>query len=338
MDDDWERRIAEVQAGLVRSGDPVAWVTEADAVESAMRYPGLAVRGATFGVVARDVGDDGPWRIVEPVRCGMPQEARDCLQSRLFFRAKDDTDDPAVRRELIAAVKVLERKPVDRLDVLGVRYRVVRADEFTRIGDDGLEPPRPTDPEPVFRVWEGDIPHRSPDDGALLAPDRSRGPMSEALRFGMRSFSYTGARYPAAVRRDSERAVVSHPDVALLPVAFGVVEREGSGWLPHGSLLATPHEARQALYDMMVDFWPHMYKWDDAQREPYRRAGELFRAAGRADKARVAGREFRICRVERMVRFDPDGPEGPRPSDVDEYGPQRLHPRMDEDGTLHHEE
>ncbi|MFD5327506.1 DUF5954 family protein [Streptomyces sp. NPDC127092] len=338
MDEDWERRIAEVQAGLVRSGDPVAWVTEADAVDGALRYPGLAVRGALFGVVAREVGAEGPWRVVEPVRAGMPQESRDGLQSRLFFRAKDDTDDPTVRRELIAAVRVLEREPVDEIDVLGVRYRVVRADEFTRTGNQGLEPPRPTDPEPLFRVWEGNIPHRSPDEGALLDPDRSRGPMAEALRFGLRPFSYTGARYPAAVRADSERAVATHPDLALLPVSFGVVERQGSGWRPHGSLFATPHEARQSLYDLMVDFWPRMYEWDEAEREPFRRAGELFRAAGRADEARVAGREFRICRVERMIRFGPDGPEGPRPSDVDEYGPQRLHPRMDEDGTLHYDE
>ncbi|MFI8960826.1 DUF5954 family protein [Streptomyces sp. NPDC053493] len=338
MDDDWERRIAEVKAGLAEGGDPVAWVTEADAVEGAVRYPEVAVRGAVFGVVAREGGATQPWRVVVSVAAGTPQEARDSLQSMLFFQAKDDTDDPAVRRELIAAVGVLEREPVDEVEVVGVRYRIVRADEFTRTGPEGLEPPRPTDPEPVFRVWEGRIAHRSTDEGTVVDPGHSRGPMAEALRFGLRGFHYGGKRYPAAVRADSERAVTTHPDIALLPVAFGIVERRGDGWRPQGSLFATPHEARQGLYDLMIDLWPRLYSWDDAQREPYRRAAELFRAAGRADEARARGREFRICRVERLVRFGPDGPEGPRPSDVDEYGPQKLHPRMDEDGTLHYEE
>ncbi|GAA3930811.1 hypothetical protein GCM10022244_44720 [Streptomyces gulbargensis] len=335
MDDDWRRRIAQVQAELVRGGDPVAWVTEADAVEGAMRYRGLAVRGALFGVAAREVGGAGPWRLVVPVRAGMPQESRDGLQSLLFFRAKDDTDDPAVRRELIAAVRVLEREPVDEIDVLGVRYRVVRADEFARSGDDGcLEPPRPTDPEPVFRVWEGRSAVPDPDVDVVLDPERSRGPMAEAMRFGLRSFHYGAERYPAAVRADSERAVGTHPDIALLPVRFGVVERTGETWEPHDSLLPTPHEARRSLYEDMIRTWPLVHRWSARECEPYRRAAELFRAAGRADVARVRGREFRIFRAERMVRFGPDGPEGPRPSDVDEYGPPKLHPTMDEDGTL----
>ncbi|MEU2744638.1 DUF5954 family protein, partial [Streptomyces sp. NPDC007095] len=60
--------------------------------------------------------------------------------------------------------------------------------------------------------------------------------------------------------------------------------------------------------------------------------------AGRADEARVGDRLFRICRIERMVRCGPDGPEPPRPSDQDEYGPTKMHPTMDEDGTLHYDD
>jgi Family of unknown function (DUF5954) len=37
----------------------------------------------------------------------------------------------------------------------------------------------------------------------------------------------------------------------------------------------------------------------------------------RADELTVAGRRFRIVRVERLIRVGPDGPEGPRPSDPD---------------------
>ncbi|MFB7587105.1 DUF5954 family protein [Streptomyces sp. NPDC056169] len=337
MDKHAKRRLDRAHAGLVQGEDPVAWVTEADAVEAAARYPRLAVRGALFGAAAREPG--GPWRIVVPVRSGMPQETRDSLQSMFFFRAKDDTDDPAVRRELLKAVRVLEREPVDEVEVLGTTYRVVRADEFARWGDDGLEPPRPTDPEPVFRVWERQPGERRSDDtDAVLDPETVRGVMAEALRIGLREFHYTGERYPADVRADSLEAVTTHPDIAMLPVTFGIVERHGDGWQPHGSLAPTPHDARRDLYVGLGGLWARVYEWDDEQRERYRAAGELFRAAGRADEARVDGREFRICRVERMIRFGPDGPEGPRPSDIDRYGPMKMHPRMDEDGTVHHDE
>ncbi|MFD3660860.1 DUF5954 family protein [Streptomyces sp. NPDC058659] len=337
MDKHWKQRLDDAHARLMQGGDPVAWVTEADAVEAVARYPQLAVRGSLFGVAAREPG--GAWRVVVPVRAGMPQESRDSLQSKFFFWAKDDTDDPTVRRALLAAVRVLEREPVDEVDVLGTTYRIVRADEFARAGDDTLEPPRPTDPEPVFRVWERQRgARRSPDTDVVLDPEKVRGVMTEALRIGLREFHYTGERYPADVRADSRKAVTTHPDIALLPTTFGSVERAGDGWRPHGSLAPTPHEARRELYDDLTDLWARVYEWGDEQRERYRRAGELFRAAGRADEAWVDGREFRICRVERMVRFGPDGPEGPRPSDVDEYEPTKMHPRMDEDGTLHYDE
>ncbi|MFC8490085.1 DUF5954 family protein [Streptomyces sp. NPDC057235] len=339
MDEHWKRRLDEMRAGLVREGDPVAWVTEADAAEAAVRYPGLAVRGSLFGVAAREAGADSPWRVVMPLLDGMPQQSRDGLQSKFFFRAKDDTDDPEVRRELLAAVRVLEREPVDELVVLGTTYRIVRGDEVARTGPDGLEPPRPTDPEPVFRVWERQTgADRCLDTGTVLDPERTRGLMAEALRLGLREFHYVGERYPSAVRADSRKAVTTHPDIAMLPVGFGVVERAGDVWQPQGSPAPTPHEARRGLYDCLTDLWARLYQWDDERRERYRRAGELFRAAERSDEVWVDGREFRICRVERMVRFGPDGPEGPRPSDIDEYGPTKMHPRMDEDGTLHYDE
>ncbi|WP_221890667.1 DUF5954 family protein [Streptomyces sp. WAC01280] len=337
MDKHWKQRLDRAHAGLVQREDPVAWVTEADAVEAVVRYPRLAIRGSLFGVAAREPG--GPWRVVVPLQSGMPQETRDSLQSMFFFRAKDDTDDPEVRRGLLAAVRILEEQPVDELEVLGTTYRIVRADEFARAGDDTLEPPRPTDPEPVLRVWERPRgARRSPDTDVLLDPETVNGPMVEALRIGLREFEYTGKRYPADVRADSRRAVVTHPDIAMLPVTFGIVERNGDGWTPHGSLAPTPHEARRSLYDDLTGLWAMVYEWSDEKREQYRQVGEQYRAAGRADEVRVDEREFRICRVERMVRFGPDGPEGPRPSDVDAYGPTKMHPRMDEDGTLHYDE
>lgn len=339
MSDDWKRRLDALHADLVRRDDPVAWVTEADAVEASRRYPHIALRGPVFGVAAREPSAAEPgWRLLKPVVDGMPQQARDGLNSHLWFKAKDGTDDPAARRELLAAVAVLERAPADEVEALGVRYRVVRGDEFARTGDDGLEPPRPTDLESVNPSWEdpGNVP--SPDVGYVLDPDRDEGPMAGALRLGLRDFTYTGARFPADVRADSEWAARTHPDVVRLPVGFSVAERDGSGWTPCGSLAATPHEARRSLYEGMARVWAMLYRFDERKKALYARAAEAFRAAGRADEASVEDRLFRICRVERMVRLGPDGPEPPRPSDLDEYGPMKLHPTLHADGRVQYDD
>ncbi|GGI97969.1 DUF5954 family protein [Streptomyces brasiliensis] len=141
-----------------------------------------------------------------------------------------------------------------------------------------------------------------------------------ATKLSLRSFAYAGARFPAEVRADSERAVEAHPDIVLLPVGFGVAERDRGGRLPCGTLTATPHDARRRLYDAMTEAWPTLYRFDDARRAAYARTAEEFRAADRADGARVGDDAFRTCRIQRMVRSGPDGPEPPRPSDHDEYG------------------
>ncbi len=88
--------------------------------------------------------------IVEVTRGCPPQQARDELNSMLWFRAKDDVKDRTQRRALLAAVARLETEEVNDLAVLDTRYRVVRAEEYTGMyADGGLELPRPTDPEPV---------------------------------------------------------------------------------------------------------------------------------------------------------------------------------------------
>ncbi|MEU3963082.1 DUF5954 family protein [Streptomyces buecherae] len=337
MIDDWKRQLDALHAALVRRDDPVAWVTEADAVTASRRYPNPALRGPVFGVAAQDPAGDARWRVLLPVVDGMPQQARDALNSHLWFRAKDDTDDPAVRRELLAAVAVLEREPVNEIEVLGVRYRVVRGDEFARSGEDGLEPPRPTDREPADRTWSVPSKEPSPDVGFAIDPDQDDGLIAGATKLGMRDFAYTDSRYPAAVRADSKRAASAYPDIALLPVGFRVAERNASGWEPHGAMMATPHEARDLLHGAMIEFWPVLYEFDEREKAAYVEAAERFKAAGNANDVCVGDRHYRICRIERLIRCGPDGPEPPRRTDVDGYGPMKLHPTMDEDGNMHHD-
>ncbi|MFF4604802.1 DUF5954 family protein [Streptomyces sp. NPDC001339] len=338
MADDWKRQIDRLHEGLVRRDDPTEWVAEADAVEASYRYPHLILRGPVFGLAVQESPASEEWRLIAPVTSGTPQEARDGLNSLLWFKAKDDTDDPGARRELLAAVAVLERERVDELTVLGVRYRVVRGDEFARCGESGLEPPRPTDPDPADGSWDDRRQVPSPDLDFVLAPGREGGLMAGAMRLALRGFAYSGVRFPAGVREDSERARTSHPDVVLLPVGFGVVERDDRGWRPHGVPRPTPHDARRMLHDGMKEFWPLLYEFSDREKAQYAEAAAEFRAAGRANEVRVDGRLFRICRVERMVRSGPDGPESPRPSDLDDHGPMRLHPTMDETGVIHYDD
>ncbi|GAA4893136.1 DUF5954 family protein [Streptomyces coeruleoprunus] len=334
MDDDWKRHVDRLHRDLVNRDDPAVWVTEADAVDASYRYPHLAVRGPVFGIAAQDPRVDDLWRVVKPVVDGTPQESRDSLNSLLWFRAKDETDDPRERRELLAAVAVLEREPVDEVEVLGVRYRVVRGDEFARCGDKGLEPPRPTDPEPPRPSWSDRRDTPSPDPGFVLDPAREDGFMAGAMKLALRGFVYTGSRFPSDVLRDSERAAADHPDVVLLPVGFSVAERRGRGWRPQGALMPTPHDARRMLHHAMTEFWPLLHDFTERERIRYQQAADSFKAAGRANEVLVGDKLFRVCRVERMVRCGPDGPEPPRPSDVDDQEPTKIHPTMLEDGTV----
>ncbi|MFI6345583.1 DUF5954 family protein [Streptomyces sp. NPDC050560] len=338
MADDWKRRLEGLHEDLVRRDDPTAWVTEADAVEASYRYPHIALRGPVFGLATRDEKGAGPWTLLQPVVCGTPQEARDGLNSFLWFKAKDETEERADRRELLAAVSLLEREPVNEVEALGTRYRVVRGEEFARSRDDRLEPPRPTDVEPSEISWERGLNPSPPDTGFALDTDRKSGLALGAMELGLQSFAYTGSRFPEQVRADSLRATETHPQVVLLPVSFGVVEHLDDGWRPRGSLMPTPHEARRLLYDCMTETWPLISEFDDETRAVYARAAEEFRAAGRADEVRVDNRLLRICRIERMVRCGSEGPEQPRSSDQDSYGPMKMHPTMDEDGTLHHDD
>ncbi|HUY46116.1 MAG TPA: DUF5954 family protein [Streptosporangiaceae bacterium] len=47
-------------------------------------------------------------------------------------------------------------------------------------------------------------------------------------------------------------------------------------------------------------------------------------ASTNADETEVAGRRFRVVRVERLVRIGPDGPEGSCPSDPDSQPPAMM--------------
>ncbi|MGC5566628.1 DUF5954 family protein [Streptomyces sp. FR-108] len=342
MSDNWKRRMEQAAADLLRRDDPVALVREVDALDASARYPYVWPRGPVFGVAALGPGTDSRWRLVCEATEGTPQEARDALNSLLWFQAKDEVGTVPERRELLAAVRLLECERIDELTVLGTRYRVVRGDEYARCGlTEGPEPPRPTDPEPADRSWRHEPgPARTlPDIGHPLDalpddPTASPSIMAEGNRQALRGFTYEGEHVQPAMRAESRQAVLDHPELVLLPVGFGVVKRTGSGWTPASQLLPTPHDARRVLHDGLSGAWADMYDLDSGTREAHTRAAGRLEATPHVNEMTVQGDTYRICRVERMLRTGPDGPEPPRRSDPETTEPMRIHALLNEDGLI----
>lgn len=324
---------------------PVAAAQEADASDAAQRYGHYIIRGPLFGIASQQVGGGHRWEVSTPVACGFPQDARDRLNSTLWFRAKDDTDERAVRRELLAAVARLETAAVDEVTAAGTRYRVVRCEEIVYTNGDGPEPPRPTDPEPAVRDWELGSREPEVDTGFVIDHIAAASVMEASERLALMGLHYRSPRYPAEVRADSRRALRTHAGTVLLPTAYRVLERTAAGWEPASAVLPSPHAARRALVHILTWLWPATHEMrgaelPEARRAGYERAAAEFRAAGNANAVRLDdGRELLVVRMRRLVRIGPDGPEGPRPSDEEENGegPTRIHPALDEDGTITHE-
>ncbi|MFF4422947.1 DUF5954 family protein [Streptomyces sp. NPDC001549] len=338
--------------------EPVEAAVEADALDAVARAGDVVVRGPLFGVAAQSAGDGPRWRVVLEVTAGCPQQARDGLNSRLWFHAKDEAQDRAERRELLAAVARLESERVDELVVSGTRYRVVRAEEYAASGPGGMETPRPTDPEPLVRDWDRAVREPEIDDGLVVDPDAPVTPTQAFEQLALRGLCYTGERFPEEVRADSRRALDTHPDVLLMPPTFSVVERTTDGWRPVSGPHATPHAARKSLDFALTWMWPRMRGHIPHDADPrtdartctaagggesadlraaklaaYAGAADTLRA-GRVDRLEFQGAVYQIVRTRRLLRWGPDGPEGPRPSDVNSQEPARIHLSLDEDGRV----
>ncbi|MEV5599794.1 DUF5954 family protein [Streptomyces sp. NPDC052496] len=341
-----------------RPQNPVEAVMEADALDAVPGIASILVRGPLFGVAVQDAEPAARWRVVTAVEAGCPQQARDSLNSLLWFRAKDEAQDREERRALLAAVARLESEPVDDLTVRGSRYRIIRVEEYAGMGPDGIEQPRPTDPEPAVPDWSRGA--KDPiDEDLVLDPDAPVTPAQAAERLALRGLAYTGSRFPDSMCEDSRRALETHPDVLLLPTTFRVVERSGSVWQTGGGLHASPHGARRSLDFALTWLQPRMRGLiandvdtlhTDARTVAAEGTGpaaeelaEYARAADRIRSERVNqveahGTVHRICRVRRLLRWGPDGPEGPRPSDIATQTPCRMHPPLDENGNVHHDQ
>ncbi|MGW5392135.1 DUF5954 family protein [Streptomyces koyangensis] len=340
--------------------DPVEAVTEADACDSPLDVDTALIRGPLFGVAAQELdGEDTRWRVVSALKEGCPQQARDALMDMLWLRAYEESATREERRALLPWVARLERERLDELTVLGTRFRVVRADEYAAVGPDGIETPRPTDPEPVVQAGEEPPGEGRLDEDVILDPDAPLTPSQATERLLMTGLVQTAATFPDDFRADARRAIVTHPDVLILPVTFRLVQRNGFNWQLGGSLHAAPYWARKSLVFSLSWFeprekgyiaWDFGNRQDDARScmaaatpevaavlEAYADAADRVEAE-RLNEVEVLGTLHRVARARRLVRWGPDGPEGPRPSDVNVQEPCQIRPRLDEDGVIHHED
>ncbi|MCC3771428.1 DUF5954 family protein [Streptomyces sp. UNOC14_S4] len=299
---------------------PVAALADVEAWRARESYPEVLLAGGpVFGVVRES--EKGGWEVVSSFSGLAPQDARDdmgCQFRKLAQQAEKD-GDMAAYEECEAAAKRTDWETVDELTVLGVRYRVARAERFIRSGPQGPEPPRPTDPDPAKPGESHKI--RDSERGMVIDPFTATGMSEGILKVELLALVRKAGTVPRDVREDSLRAAQTHPGGVLLPAAFGTAEKEYGYWRPDSTgTSSTPQGARDTLAMSMRVMIPWQLHLGREERVPYTAAADRLDEE-RGDELKVAGREFRVVRIERLVRIGPDGPEGPRPSDPDPQPP-----------------
>lgn len=314
---------------------PVAALADVEAWKARKTYPSVLFAGGPVFGVARE-GPAGRW-VLQPHFSGLtPQDARDGLGSD-FRRVAEEAGDTRREAEYRAAGELLDWEALNDLTVCGCRYRVVRAERFIRMGPDGPEPPRVTDPDPSGPG--GSDEGLDPAAGLVIDPYDATGVFDGILKAELLAALRKHGTVPSEVRDDSRTAAAAYPGGVLLPATFMTAEREGGRWRPGSSgTAATPQSARDGLAVQLRVMVPWQRDLTAEQRSVYNDAADRLDAE-HCDELDVAGRHFRIVRVERLVRIGPDGPEGPRPSDSDPVPPVMVQDReLREQGTLRDDE
>lgn len=135
-----------------------------DAVRALLTHPRIVLLPAEF-VIAEEI--DGQWRPRAQATYPTVRIARDSLAD--YFRvvvpgpdspepqyariAADlgyESPGPAVCEEFARAADMVERHRLDDIHVAGQHFRIVRVEQIVRLGLDGPEPPRPSDPDPYL--------------------------------------------------------------------------------------------------------------------------------------------------------------------------------------------
>ncbi|MFI1797958.1 DUF5954 family protein [Streptomyces sp. NPDC020379] len=306
---------------------PVAALADVEAWRAREAYPEILLAGGpVFGVVRER--EEGGWEIVSSFSGLAPQDARDDMgcQFRKLAQEAEKDGDTAAYEECVRAAKRTDWETVDEMTVLGARYRVARAERFIRSGEQGPEPPRPSDPDPA--VPGESYKARDAERGLVIDPFTVTGMSEGILKVELLALVRKAGAGPRDVRDDSLRAAQTHPGGVLLPATFGTAEKEYGHWRPDSAGTATtPQGARDTLAMGLRVMIPWHLGLTPEQRAPYMAAADRLDAE-RGDELEVAGRRFKVVRIERLVRIGPDGPEGPRPSDPDPQPPVMVQDRQ----------
>jgi hypothetical protein len=299
--------------GAALSGDlpwstaDVAGSARLEALRAQRTHPATLWFGPTYGVMEQT---DAGW-LMSCMTDPTPQAARDGLGWWFRILARRRSTAEAEREEYWEASALLERERRNELTVAGRRLRVVRADRFFRYGLTGPEQPRSTDSDTDRAAKHGIFDKLT---AGLLGPGETPG--GTALLGERWEAVPKGAMVPAEVTRDAQRALTSHPKIAMLVPRFAVAEEKDGHWPAQTGAIPSPHDARRALATYFREIVPVMLEPSDEELAAYRQAAERLER-DRVHQVRVAGRRFRIIRIETAVRIGPDGPEPPRPSDHD---------------------
>ncbi|MDT3397016.1 DUF5954 family protein [Streptomyces sp. B1866] len=310
---------------MARFDDPVAVIADTEAWRARESYPTIMGRGPMFALVEQEI--DGRWRVVSCDE-GNPQGSRDSLayQCRMRAKAAEDAGDEEARQAWLAGAKRMDWEKLNELTVRDRRFRVVRGDMFIRMGPDGPEPPRPSDPDPM-PIGKGHQGARR-TRGFLIDPAAATGLSEGILKIDLLGFVYPAAAVPPDAHRDSLRALRTHPGGVLLPPVYCVSEFHDGDWSP----LTAGAETPQAIRDTLVTYFrvvaPRTQKLDDETVERFERAAKRMETK-RRDEIQVAGRRYRVTRVERLIRVGPDGPEPPRASEWDPELPAEAQAELD---------
>ncbi|MFJ2443057.1 MULTISPECIES: DUF5954 family protein [unclassified Streptomyces] len=295
---------------------PVEAVADVAAWQARERYPDiLSAGGPLFGVVRER--EAGGWELIAAFSARTPQDARDTMGSRFRELAQElgRAGDTAARDECMRAAERTEWEKTDGMTVLGVRYRIARAECFVRSGPEGPEPPRPTDPDPMTAGES----YRAPDpaDGFVFDPAIPTGMSEGILKVELLAMVPMSGVVPDGIREDAQHALYSHPGGVLLPATYMTAKKVHGHWRPNSTATrTTPQGARDSLAMVLRVMIPWRGGLDEEERAPYSAAADRLDAE-RADELEVEGLHFRVVRIERLVRIGPDGPEGPRPCDPD---------------------
>ncbi|MER6916966.1 DUF5954 family protein [Streptomyces sp. NPDC000594] len=300
---------------------PIAAFAEEEALRARERYPELMGMGLPTFYFTRE-SERGGWEILSEGGT-TPQSARDGLGTH-FRRMAADSDSGKRAKAAMAAVDKLEWVAVNEMTVLHRRYRIVRSEQFIRMGPDGPEPPRPSDPDPGRRT-PGEshaLPSRTP--GFMIDPYTGTGLSEGLLRYDLANFVVAPGAVTEEVFRDAQRARHTHPGTVLLPAEFAIAEREAGRWRSYTGSCPTPQGARDALTTHFRIVKPALQELTETAERAYAEAADRF-DEGCGTGVSVLGRHFRVIRVEQVVRIGPDGPEPPRPSDHDPELPASAH-------------